>query len=436
MHFQLHMHECFREMPYDSVDDVLIFSKSAAELLEKLRVFCQTLRRRNLKLNAKKCTLFAPKVIWRGKVIDGEGVPHCASLYIFDLPIGARAGTLGKDLKQHVCEKLQRWALKMVGIRYVIEHIKGEDNLWADMISRWGQPCVGSAGDSVFVKGVTTRSAQPVSTFRPLQDTALEWSSETSIRHEQQRCHGNAPTSADEDGLIRVECAKELLQRIFVVAHCDTQGHRVRQRFGVVQLRPAVDRFVRACILRKRVKGGQLIQRTWGPTATVTHRNQCLHVDYLYLGPSCGDNSTYVLVLKNELTHYCELVPADTPTSSVAAAAVLDWCKRFGLPEEWISDNRSHFKAQVMEELVGRAQATQNFVPVYSRWVNGTVERVKRDLLQVLRVALLELQLDTRNWHYLLPVIQANLNRSSVESLGGHAPVSCLLTYLRRHRNK
>ncbi|GMF16251.1 unnamed protein product [Phytophthora fragariaefolia] len=36
---------------------------------------------------------------------------------------------------------------------------------------------------------------------------------------------------------------------------------------------------------------------------------------------------------------------------------------------------------------------------------------------------LLELQLDTRNWHYLLLVIQGNLNHSGVESLGRHAPV-------------
>lgn len=36
---------------------------------------------------------------------------------------------------------------------------------------------------------------------------------------------------------------------------------------------------------------------------------------------------------------------------------------------------------------------------------------------------LLELQLDTRNWLYLLPIIQGNLNHAAVESLGGHAPI-------------
>lgn len=76
-----------------------------------------------------------------------------------------------------------------------------------------------------------------------------------------------------------------------------------------------------------------------------------------------------------------------------------------------------------MEELAGRLKAIQKFVPVYTPWINGTVERVNRDILQVLRVMLLELHLDTRNWVHLLPVIQANLNHSAVASLGGHAPV-------------
>ncbi|KAJ0392116.1 hypothetical protein ATCC90586_011506 [Pythium insidiosum] len=117
------------------------------------------------------------------------------------------------------------------------------------------------------------------------------------------------------------------------------------------------------------------------------------------------------------------LVPADSPTSTVAAEAILDWFKRFGLPETWVSDCGSHFKPMVMETLAERLQAVHRFTPVYSPWINGTVERVNRDILQVFRVMLMELQLDTRNWVHLLPVVQANFNHSPVESLGLHAPI-------------
>ncbi|GMF40577.1 unnamed protein product [Phytophthora fragariaefolia] len=140
-------------------------------------------------------------------------------------------------------------------------------------------------------------------------------------------------------------------------------------------------------------------------------------MDYLELGESYGP-SRYVLVLKDKLTHYCELVVADSPTSATAAENVIDWHYRFGLPETWVSDNGSHFKASLMDQLAEQLKVVQ-------KWINGTVARVNRDiLLQVLRVMLMELKLDTRNWPFLLPLIQANLNHSAMASLGGHAPIA------------
>lgn len=80
MFFQLQMNDCFRTMLFDSVlvwiDDVLLFAKSPSEFIENLRLFFQILCQRNLKLNAKTCTLFAHRVVWCGKVVDGEGLEH------------------------------------------------------------------------------------------------------------------------------------------------------------------------------------------------------------------------------------------------------------------------------------------------------------------------------------------------------------------------
>ncbi len=42
------------------------------------------------------------------------------------------------ELKAHTREKLIRWADMIGQYRYVIEHIEGVHNLWADLMSRWG----------------------------------------------------------------------------------------------------------------------------------------------------------------------------------------------------------------------------------------------------------------------------------------------------------
>ncbi|KAE9013401.1 hypothetical protein PR003_g14239 [Phytophthora rubi] len=68
-------------------------------------------------------------------------------------------------------------------------------------------------------------------------------------------------------------------------------------------------------------------------------------------------------------------------------------------------------------------KAKQEFVVAYSPWLNSSVERVNRDVLQVLRAMILEYSLSYQDWVHLIPLVQANLNHSPVPSLAGRAPI-------------
>ncbi|OWZ09302.1 hypothetical protein PHMEG_00018017 [Phytophthora megakarya] len=89
------------------------------------------------------------------------------------------------------------------------------------------------------------------------------------------------------------------------------------------------------------------------------------------------------------------------------------WYMRYGKPEVLVSDQGSHFRNEVIELLYARLKVQQSFTPVYSLWVNGTIERVNKDVLQ--------------EWLYLLPVVQANINHTPVESLGNRSPIELFL---------
>ncbi|OWZ14282.1 LOW QUALITY PROTEIN: hypothetical protein PHMEG_00012264 [Phytophthora megakarya] len=375
-------------------------------------------------------------------IVEKEGYPivkACGDLdYMLVREKGFHIFLRLTEVKQHIKGKLQLWAVKLVGCRYVIQHIAGEPNLWADIISRWGQPAIPDASEPLAVRRMTTRYAQTLLELRPLQSDQFAWPTRAEIIRVQQQYHGDAPDSVvvTDDGievggkLWLPSEAKQLLKRLFVVAHCGIQGHRgvnvmvelLGRRFVLLNTRKMVTRFVNQCLLCKHVKGGQVIQRNWTVDRPVAKRNECQHLDYLYLGDSYGD-TMYVLVLKDELTHYCEFVPADAVDSQTAVVAILEWNKRFGAPPSWMSYNGSHFKNEMMGLLAERLGASHQFAPVYTPWINGTVERVNRDILQVLRVMLLESLLDTRYWVHLLPIIQANLNHTPVFSLGNCSPV-------------
>ncbi|POM77265.1 Hypothetical protein PHPALM_5378 [Phytophthora palmivora] len=321
--------------------------------------------------------------------------------------------------------------------RYIIEHVDGASNVWADMLSQWaGQPAT-----TVHLKHFTraqskrkqlkARTKKP-SALRPLDAEGFTWPTLAEFRTSQQQHQAPAGAMPDKHKVLRVDqriwvphACVDLTQRLCVIAHCGAQGHRGEQAM-VNHLRklPTKRRahIVSTCMLCPHVKGGKMIKRPWSETIDCNERNGVLHWDFLSLGDSFGD-SKYLLVLKDHATHFCELVVGDAADSAVATAAILDWHSRFGAPPMWVSDNGSHFKNEVVAELSRRLKSQQHFTLAYSPWINGSVERVNRDILQVLRAMLLEYKISTKDWTYLVPLVQASLNHTALPSLGNRAPV-------------
>lgn len=52
-------------------------------------------------------------------------------VYIYDA-VGQNPG-----IPRHTMSKLMRWAIKLTKFRFVIEHLGGSQNVWADMLTRW-----------------------------------------------------------------------------------------------------------------------------------------------------------------------------------------------------------------------------------------------------------------------------------------------------------
>ncbi|OWY99161.1 hypothetical protein PHMEG_00029891, partial [Phytophthora megakarya] len=373
----------------------------------------------------------------------------------------------GQEVKKHIRGKLLRWSTKLMEYHYEIEHIDGESNVWADMVSRWAgnhDPAVrlnmmtlrkrsrdGHYGDNRRRRKRTRRAVgEPQSVeqqqtelpthshrIRPLDDPDFEWPTWAAIRAEQVKHAGSRPvrTSGDDaqgwyiDNKVWIPAKSNgLIQRMLVVAHCGSQGHRgrdamltsLRRLFLIDRLRERVDTFLANCLLCKHVKGGKTIQRPWGETYRNNVRNGALHFDFLSLGDTfAGD--CYLLVLKDEATHFTELTPCADPTSGVAVEAILAWHSRFGAPPVWISDQGSHFTSEVVAEVCRRLKAS--LTVTYSPWINGSVERANRDIIQVLRALCLEYKVNTHDWTYFVPVLQASLNHTPVPSLGNRAPV-------------
>ncbi|KAG3185701.1 hypothetical protein PC128_g13234 [Phytophthora cactorum] len=289
-------------------------------------------------------------------------------------------------IKKHARDGLQRWAMRLCELHYVIEHIRGKDNLWADIVSRW------HTREVVRVAAVQTRSRHvaplsSVSPLRPLSDDefvfpTLDDTCEAQSVAGQERTHLRVALE-EVDGIVTIEGrpripnrAKELLARLFVVAHAGAQAHRgqdplcilLQQRFWITRVNEKVAKFIRECLLCKHVKGPRIIPRPYGPTHK---RSETKHFT--------GISSRLAVVMVILHTYWLLKM-----SNSLL----------FGVLEALVSGQGSHFRNETEKHLCVRMKIEQEFSPVYSPWINGTVERLNKAILQVLRVLLLKYDLD------------------------------------------
>ncbi|GMF48756.1 unnamed protein product [Phytophthora fragariaefolia] len=407
VHFQQTMENCFAPLLYDFlviwIDDVLLFADNIDTYIAKLEAFLDLVAKYGLKLSAKKSSIYQQSVKWCGRVISRDGVSHdpdrIDTLCVMPYP------TTAGQLQQFLCAS--NWMRESI-----VDYARTVDPLQQRLdaaLSNGKRTKRVASGISIELSDMekaaydqTKRLLATSATLTLPYDTTTTCvfsdASDVGFAIVVTQVHGfDAKTDVTaqqhklltslkgDDNAIRVNQRlwipreyNDLIRGLCVIAHCGAQGHR-------------------------------------GEQPMVNHLRGLFHIADISV-------CTYILVLKDHATHYCELVVCDTADSAVATTAILDWHSRFGVPPAWVSDNGSHFKNEVVAELLRRLKSHQTFTVAYSPWINGTVERVNRDILQVLRAMIMEYKISTKDWVYLVPLVQSSLSHTAVPSLGNKAP--------------
>jgi hypothetical protein len=131
-------------------------------------------------------------------------------------------------------QKLQRWALEMQRFCYEIEHIKGDDNLWADLMTRRGAN-PGPEEPRVTVRRTKRMQITDDARVRPLHRPEFVWPSVEELKRRQEDLLQVKNPKYNEDGLIITydknkiiipEGADDLKIRLCVIAHSGgNSGH-------------------------------------------------------------------------------------------------------------------------------------------------------------------------------------------------------------------
>jgi transposase InsO family protein len=328
-----------------------------------------------------------------------------------------------------------------MGYSYVIYNIPGETNVWADLLSRWGST----------LPSICAVAHQPL-LVSPLRDVQFEWPTIVAIAEAQAAA--TSKTAAPDDVSVgddqvtlpsgaswtmrRVHGvwwipagANELQLRLCVCAHASLAGHRPASATLVslqsfcwwVDLKTDVEFFVSRCLHCTSSSGG--VPRPLGEALHSARPNGLLHWDFLHMGKS-RSGETYLLVIKCDASKMVWLFPTADATATFVKQSLLQWFAVFGICYEWVSDQGTHFKNQVIGELQHVLGAHHHFTTARCPWANGTVEVVMRQLLRLFRACLSEWRMSTDQWPEAYLVLMLVLNQLPSPSLGGVAPVTAM----------
>lgn len=364
--------------------------------------------------------------------------------------------------------RIERWTVILRGFDYVIRHVEGEDNVVADMLSRWAHPDEGvlaatakcvqvrrmksrvvddamtsdSAGDELVTPTDTAQDGSPVEFVHV---STSDFPCEAEIRAVQEQVltvADKADLVKSADGLWRTAEGKVWLPvrnglrvRVCVVAHQGPAGHRgyevtfawIARHFYWPTMQTDVGVFVRQCLHCLRARGGAIVPRPWLPSFAPTEPNQLIHFDFLYLREpemKTVGGLKYVLVIMDGFSRYVQLHAAASADAPTTVTALLRWFASFGVPRMWMSDQGSHFVNAVMRKLATDLGVEHRLTTVYAAWSNGRVERMNREVVTTLRALHLERQLPLDQWPSLLPVVMSVLNNTPTGVLAGYAPVT------------
>lgn len=355
---------------------------------------------------------------------------HSNLVYMYD-PFGRNPG-----MPKHTASKLMRWALKMNEFRYVIHHLPGIRNVWADLLTRWAV----QSKNTMRPHRTTHLKKLMLAPIRPGVDPEFDWPTLRDIETTQSnskskpsaRFKWDGTLYKDNKGVIWIPTEDDALKlRIIIAAHNGPGGHRgiapttksISTQFYWNGLGKDVKQFVSSCLHCLASEPGSVIPRPLAHTLHASQPNDLIHFDFCYIMKGVNDLK-YILILKDDFSGYVWLIPSCDADSPSVCVALTKWFSAFGVVRNWSSDQGSHFKNQLMRSVQEATKSSHHFTTAYCPWTNGSVEVFCRELLRALRALLSEFQLPSSSWPSMVPIIQSALNNAPSRRLGGR----CALT--------
>ncbi|XDG04636.1 hypothetical protein ABKA04_004251 [Annulohypoxylon sp. FPYF3050] len=321
-------------------------------------------------------------------------------------------------------QRHERWLIFLSKFKINIHHIKGKENIQADLLSRRGDYDSHIQKRNAPVLKMTSDNVMQIALVRIDEHWTERFQDPANLTpNEVERLATRMSDKTYVPEKFRHEFVKEFHEHpLHGHQGCTKTRKRLAEHYEFPGLATMVRRIVKECDICHRAKAAR--HRPYGylvPTHIPNQAFQTISWDFITKLPTSkcpitgiGYDSIWVIV--DRLTKYGYFFPfLSTNTAEHLAYLFLrEYVSKHGLPERIASDRDTLFTSKFWTSLLKRMGIKQKLSTAFHPQSDGQTERLNQILEQYLRSYTNYMQ---DNWVELLPMAQVSYNSSTNEDM-------------------
>lgn len=327
--------------------------------------------------------------------------------------------------------RLARWALKLQGYTFTIQHRKGTENVVADTLSRISEGEVNAMDENGPIVDLSSEHFNSEDYSKLKNNVCQNQSRFPDLKIIDKFLYKRtqfSKASDDQDACWKLWVPKDIIPDVLYrahnppsSAHCGMSKmiEKLKRHLFWPKMVSNIREYVSNCETCRCTKSPNIVLRPPMGRPMMSERPfQKLFLDILGPYPRSKNGNIGLLIIVDHLSKFMFLHPLKKFTSK----NICDYLRNyifsiFGVPESVLTDNGSQFKAGLFESFLTKFGVKHICTAIYSPQANSS-ERVNRSVIASIRAYIGK---DHTNWDCYLPEICSSL-RSTVHRSTGFSP--------------